>query len=96
MPVIETTSCVPCLLSLSLGTYHRAVGQADHHLHRKAVLLQVQACQLPVEWVLLLDLWRQETSWYLGPVLSWRLPQAAPLTACSPAGLPAPLPGTRY
>lgn len=35
---------------------HSSVGQADHHLHREAVLLQVQACQLPVEWVLLLDL----------------------------------------
>lgn len=35
---------------------HCAVGQADQHLHRKAVLLQVQACQLPVEGVPLLDL----------------------------------------
>lgn len=59
MPVRESSPCVPCLLSPSLGTYHRAVGQADHHLHRKAVLLQVQACQLPVERVLLLGLWRQ-------------------------------------
>lgn len=69
MPVMEMTASdqlrraqeetapmltVPC--SLSPGTHHSSVGQADHHLHREAVLLQVQACQLPVEWVLLLDL----------------------------------------
>lgn len=56
MPVVETTPLCPCL---SLGTYHCAVGQADQHLHRKAVLLQVQACQLPVEGAPLLGLWRQ-------------------------------------
>lgn len=56
MPAMETTPCVPARCPLSLGTYHSAIGQADHHLHRKAVLLQVQACQLPVAWVLLLDL----------------------------------------
>lgn len=38
------------------GTYHGAVGQADHHLHGEAVLLQVQARQLLVGWVLLVVL----------------------------------------
>lgn len=35
---------------------HSAVGQADHHLHGEAVLLQVQASQLPVGQVLLVAL----------------------------------------
>lgn len=39
------------------GTYHGAIGQADHHLHGEAVLLQVQAGQLLVGWVLLVVLW---------------------------------------
>ena len=37
-------------------TYHGAVGQTDHHLHREAVLLQVQVGQLLVGWVLLVGL----------------------------------------
>lgn len=35
---------------------HGAIGQADHHLHGEAVLLQVQASQLLVGWVLLVVL----------------------------------------
>lgn len=35
---------------------HGAIGQADHHLHGEAVLLQVQAGQLLVGWVLLVVL----------------------------------------
>lgn len=44
---------------LGEGAYHGAIGQADHHLHREAVLLQVQASQLLMGRVLLVVLWGQ-------------------------------------
>lgn len=58
------------------GTYHGAIGQANHHLHGEAVLLQVQASQLLVGWVLLVVLQGQLGTFLMPPLpaLSQGLP----------------------
>lgn len=53
--------------------YHRAVGEADDHLHREVVFLQVQLGQLAVELILSVALQgdTKTTHWHTPEVAEW-------------------------
>lgn len=96
MPVRESSPCVPCLLSPSLGPTTVPLGRQTIISTGKLYFSKCRPASCLWSGFSCWVCGDSETSWYLGPVLSRQLPQAAPPIPRSPAGPPAPLPGTRY